>query len=92
MNRCHSMDTVKPPPRLTAVTLGGIDAQSKAQLEAWQQRMERHEEIALGLEMVVSRDKLEGWLDEIGKRVEGLEGASACSKQGMRVSVDEEVV
>ena len=69
------MDTVKPPPQLTAVTLAGIDAQSKAQLEAWQQRTERHEEVALGLEMMVSRDKLERWLDEIGKSVGGFERA-----------------
>ena len=68
----HSMDTVKPPPQLTAVRLAGIDVQSKAQLEAWQHTTERHEEVALGLEMAVSQDKMEGWLEEIGKRVEGL--------------------
>ena len=68
---CHSMDIVKPPPQLTAVTLAGIDVQSKAQLEAWEHTMERHEEVALGVEMVVSRGKIEGWLEEIGKRVEG---------------------
>ena len=66
------MNTVKPPPQLTAVRLAGIDMQSKAQLEAWQHTTERHEEVALGLEMVVSRGKIEGWLEEIGKRVEGL--------------------
>ena len=71
----HSMDAVKAPPPLTAVRLAGIDVQSKAQLEAWQHTMERHEEVALGLEMVVSRGKIEGWLEEIGKRVEGLERA-----------------
>ena len=67
------MDIVKLPPQLTAVRLAGIDVQSKAQLEAWQHTTERHEEVALGLEMVVSRGKIEGWLEEIGKRVEGLE-------------------
>lgn len=71
----HSMDTAKPPPQLTAVTLAGIHAQSKAQMEAWQQRTERHEEIALGLEMMVSQGKMERWLEEIGRRVEGLERA-----------------
>ena len=69
------MDTGTPPPQLTAATLAGIDLQSKMQLEAWQHTTERHEEVALGLEMVVSRGKMEGWLEEIGKRVEGLERA-----------------
>ena len=69
------MDTVKAPPQLTAVRLAGIDVQSKAQLEAWQHTTERHEVIALGLEMVVSKGKIKGCLDEIGKRFEGLERA-----------------
>ena len=67
------MDTVKPSPQLTAVKLAEIGLQSNAQLEAWEHTTERHEEVALGLEIVVSRGKIEGWLEEIGKRVEGLE-------------------
>ena len=65
------METVKTPPQLTAVTLAGIDLQSKAQLETWEYTVERHEEVALGVEMVVSRGKMEEWLEDIGKRVEG---------------------
>ena len=68
------MDIGKPTPQLTAVTLAGIDVQSKAQLEAWQYTTERHEEVALGLEMV-SRGEMEEWLGEIEERVEGLERA-----------------
>ena len=69
------MDTVKPSPPLAAVKLAGIGVQSKAQLGAWEHTTERHEEVALGLEIVVSRGKIEEWLEEIGKRIEGLERA-----------------
>ena len=69
----HSMDTKKTPSQLTAVRLAEIGVQSKAQLVAWQHTRERHEEVVLGLESVVSRGKVEAWLEEIGKRVEGLE-------------------
>ena len=69
----HSMDTMKTPPQLTAVRLAEIGVQSKAQLVAWQQTTERHEEVALGLESVVSRGEVEAWLEEIGERIEGLE-------------------
>lgn len=69
------MDTVKAPSLLTAVRLAAIDVPSKAQLEAWQHTTERHEEVALGLEMLVSQADIGEWLEEIGKKVEGLERA-----------------
>ena len=69
------MDIVKAPPQLTAIRLARIDVQSKAQLEAWEHTTERHEEVALGLEWVTSQGTIEGWLEEIGKRVDGLERA-----------------
>ena len=66
-----SMDNVETPPQLTAVTLAELWRQAKAQLEAWQHATERHERIALALETPVSQDKLEKWLEEIGKKIEG---------------------
>ena len=63
-----SMDATELPPQLTAATLARLGGQSKAQLEAWRHTTERHEQIALALETLASRDRMEKCLDIIGRK------------------------
>lgn len=66
-----SMDAAELPPQLTAATLARVGGRSKAQLKAWRHTTERHEQIALAVKTLASRDRMEKCLDEIGRKVSG---------------------
>ena len=64
------MDTLKSPPQLTAVELARLGVQSKMQLEAWRNTNERHEEMALALDISKSLEETGKWLKEIERKIE----------------------
>ena len=64
-----SMDAAEHPPQLTAARLARLGGQSKTQLEAWRHTAERHEQIALALETLSSRDRMKKCLDKIGRKI-----------------------
>ena len=67
-----------PDPSLTADTLSASHDQAQHQLNAWLEQPQRHEQIALGIEIKGARDELKEFLKDVEDKIgsSGTEGGN----------------